>query len=449
MSKKGILLIVEDDPGIQSQLRWCFDDYETIIAGDREEAISALRRHEPQVVTLDMGLPPDPGGTSEGLATLEEMLSLSPQTKIIVVTGNDDRESAVKAIALGAYDFYLKPIEAEVLGLIVNRGFRVSELENENKRLIERSNSPLDGLIANSPQMLKVVRTVERVAPTDVTTLLLGESGTGKEVLARAIHDLSLRKAGPFIAINCAAIPDNLLESELFGYEKGAFTGAAKQTQGKIEYANDGTLFLDEIGDLPMALQAKLLRFLQERIIERVGGRKEIPVNVRVVCATHRGLPSMIKDGSFREDLYYRLSEITINIPGLREREGDVVLLARAFLDRFVREHNRKIKGFSKDALVALESYPWPGNVRELENKLKRAVIMSDGNQIQADELELDVVESDAMPFNLREVREEAERRAVIRSLGHSNNNIAQAAELLGVSRPTLYDLIKKLNIEV
>ncbi|MDH5217707.1 MAG: PEP-CTERM-box response regulator transcription factor [Gammaproteobacteria bacterium] len=449
MSNKGILLIVEDDLGIQSQLRWCFDDYETVVASDREEAISALRRHEPHVVTLDMGLPPDPGGTSEGLATLEQILNLSPETKVIVVTGNDDRESAVKAIGLGAYDFYLKPIDADILGLIVNRAFRVRELEQENKRLVEGAHSPLDGLIANSPQMLKVVRTVEKVAPADVTTLLLGESGTGKEVLARAIHDLSSRKDGLFVAINCAAIPENLLESELFGYEKGAFTGAVKQTQGKIEFANDGTLFLDEIGDLPMPLQAKLLRFLQERVIERVGGRKEIPVNVRVVCATHRGLQEMIKEGLFREDLYYRLSEITINIPGLREREGDTILLARAFLERFTKEHGRKIKGFSKDALAAIENYTWPGNVRELENKLKRAVIMADGSQIQAEELELDSVENSAMPFNLREVREEAERRAVVRALGHSNNNIAQAAELLGVSRPTLYDLIKKLDIVI
>ncbi|MDH5545620.1 MAG: PEP-CTERM-box response regulator transcription factor [Gammaproteobacteria bacterium] len=449
MSKRGTLLIVEDDPGIQSQLRWCFDDYDTVIAGDREEAISALRRHMPQVVTLDMGLPPDPGGTSEGLATLEQILSLLPDTKVIVVTGNDDRDSAVRAIGIGAYDFYLKPIEAEVLGLIVNRAFRVRELELENKRLIESGHSPLDGLIANSPQMLKIVRTIERVSPTDVTTLLLGESGTGKEVLARAVHDLSPRRSQRFVAINCAAIPENLLESELFGYEKGAFTGAAKQTPGKIEYAHEGTLFLDEIGDLPMPLQAKLLRFLQERVIERVGGRQEIPVNVRVVCATHRNIADMIKSGEFREDLYYRLSEITVTIPPMREREGDVVLLARAFLDRFAKEHNRKIKGFAKDALVALENYSWPGNVRELENKLKRAVIMADGSQIHAEELELDEVGQATMPFNLREVREDAERKAVLRALSHVNNNIAQAAELLGVSRPTLYDLIKKLGIEV
>ncbi len=450
MAKRGTLLIVEDDPGIQGQLRWCFDDYQVVMADDREDAIAKLRRHEPQVVTLDMGLPPDPGGTSEGLATLEQILAIAPHTKVVVVTGNDDREAAVKAIGMGAYDFYLKPIDAEILGLIVNRAFRVRELELENERLANSGgHSPLDGLIASSPQMLKLCRTVEKVAPTDVTTLLLGESGTGKEVIARALHGLSDRSDGPFVAINCAAIPENLLESELFGYEKGAFTGAARQTLGKIECANGGTLFLDEIGDLPMALQAKLLRFLQERVIERLGGRKEIPVDVRVVCATHRNLRDMIQAETFREDLYYRLSEITIEIPPLREREGDAVLLAKAFLSKFSEEHKRKIKGFHPDALLAIEQYHWPGNVREMENRVKRAVIMADGSHITAEELELDEVATESAPFNLREVREQAERRAIQRALQHTDGNIARTAELLGVSRPTLYDLIKKLNIEV
>jgi len=442
--------VVEDDPGIQSQLKWSFDDFEVVVAGDREEALTLLRRHEPKVVTLDMGLPPDPGGTSEGLATLQQILELVPNTKVVVVTGNDDRESAVKAIGIGAYDFYLKPIDADILGLIVNRAFRVRELEDENQRLSSNDDdSPLSGLIANSPQMLKICRTIEKIAPANVTTLLLGESGTGKEVLAKAIHELSPRAKERFVAINCAAIPENLLESELFGYEKGAFTGANKQTLGKIEVANEGTLFLDEIGDLPMALQAKLLRFLQERVIERVGGRKEISVDVRVVCATHRGLPDMIKDGSFREDLYYRLSEITVQIPSVREREGDPVLLARVFLDRFAKEQNKKTPALSKEALLAIENYSWPGNVRELENKVKRALILLDGNQVTAEDLELENTEADDMPFNLREVREEAERKAVLRALNHVNGNIAQAAETLGVSRPTLYDLIKKLNIEI
>lgn len=450
MSKKEILLVVEDDPGIQSQLKWSFDDYNVVIAGDRDDALISLRRHEPKVVTLDMGLPPDPGGTSEGLATLQKILALSPSTKVVVVTGNDDREAAVKAIGIGAYDFYLKPIDADILSLIVNRAFRVRELEDENLRLSSANSvSPLSGLIASSPEMLKVCRTVEKVAPTNASTLLLGESGTGKEVLARAIHELSPRSNNAFIAINCAAIPDNLLESELFGYEKGAFTGAVKQTLGKIETANEGTLFLDEIGDLPMSLQAKLLRFLQERVVERVGGRQEIPVDVRIICATHRGLIDMIESGGFREDLYYRLSELTINIPAVREREGDAVLLAMTFLEKFAKEHGKKIPAFDTGALLAIESYQWPGNVRELENKIKRAIIMYEGNQITAEDLELEEIDEQGLAFNLREVREKAEKKAVLRALNHAANNIAHASELLGVSRPTLYDLIRKLNVEV
>ncbi len=450
MAKKESLLVVEDDQGIQSQLKWSFDDYDVNIAGDREEAISLLRRIEPKVVTLDMGLPPDPGGTTEGLATLQQILELAPQTKVVVVTGNDDRESAVKAIGLGAYDFYLKPIDADILSLIVNRAFRVRELEDENSRLSSiEVESPLTGLIAASPQMLKICRTIEKVAPADVTTLLLGESGTGKEVLAKALHSLSPRAKQRFVAINCAAIPENLLESELFGYEKGAFTGATKQTLGKIETANQGTLFLDEIGDLPLPLQAKLLRFLQERVIERVGGRQEIPVDVRVICATHRNIKDMIQSGDFREDLYYRLSEISIAIPSVREREGDAVLLARAFIHKYAQEQGKKTPGLATDALQAVEYYSWPGNVREMENKIKRAIIMLEGSQVTAEDLELDDIESKEIPFNLRVVREAAERKAVLRALTYVDSNIAHAAELLGVSRPTLYDLIKKLNIEV
>jgi len=448
LAEKSTLLIVEDDLGIQNQLKWCFDAYEIVLASNREEAINALRRFEPQVVTLDMGLPPDPGGTSEGLATLEAILNLAPKTKVVVVTGNDDKPTAVKAIGLGAYDFYLKPIDADILGLIVNRAFRVAELEAENERLYQGAHSPLEGLIASSPQMMKVCRTVEKVAPTNATVLLLGSSGTGKEVLARSIHRLSSRVEQRFVAINCAAIPENLLESELFGYEKGAFTGAVKQTPGKIEYAHGGTLFLDEIGDLPMALQAKLLRFLQERVIERVGGRGEIPVDVRVICATHRTLQDMIAEGLFREDLFYRLSEITINIPALKDRDGDALMIARAILSRVVVESGGKTKDFTQDAVAAIENYAWPGNVRELENRVKRAFIMSDGTKISAEDLELNEIGDEKMPFNLREVREAAEKRAVSRALHYSNGNIAQAAELLGISRPTLYDLMKKLGIQ-
>ena len=447
---KPKLLTVEDDPGLQSQLKWSFEEFEVITADNREDALAMLRRHEPAVVTLDLGLPPDPDGATEGLATLEQLLELAPETKVIMVTGNEDRENAVKAIAMGAYDFYSKPIDSEILNLIVKRAYHVYELEKENRKLSSQGHSPLEGVVASSPQMLKVCKTIEKIAPADVTALLLGESGTGKEVFSRALHELSPRSNKRFVAINCAAIPENLLESELFGYEKGAFTGASKQTIGKIEYANGGTLFLDEIGDLPMSLQAKLLRFLQERVIERVGGRQEIPVDVRVICATHQNIPEQITEGTFREDLYYRISEITIKIPALREREGDVVLIARTLLNKYVQlpNSNKKIRGFSPDAITALESYSWPGNVRELENRIKRAVIMAESNLISAEDLELEDIEEQPVPLNLRQVRDSAEYNAVLRAINLYNGNISKAAELLGVSRPTLYDLMNKHEIK-
>ncbi len=379
---------------------------------------------------------------------MEEILALAPYTKVIVVTGNNERENAVKAIAKGAYDYYQKPVDAETLGLIVERAYQLYELEQENRRLQDRSATAIDGVIAGSPQMLKVCRTLEKISPTDVTTLLLGESGTGKEVLAKAVHELSRRAKGPFIAINCGAIPENLLESELFGYEKGAFTGASKQTKGKIEYAHGGTLFLDEVGDLPGPLQVKLLRFLQERVIERIGGRAEIPVDVRVVCATNQNLTTLVEEGHFREDLYYRISEITVNIPPLRERDGDVVLLARIFLGRYNKEYGKSIRGFSDEGAKAIEAYLWPGNVRELENKMKRAVIMAEGSCLTPEDLELEgVTEERAMPLNLREVRDQAERTAIMRAIGMFNGNISQAAEILGVSRPTLYSLMDKFGL--
>ncbi len=443
------LLVVEDDPGLQAQLKWCFEGYEVVIASDRPSALAELASHPYPVMTLDLGLPPDPSGTSEGFQALEEVLAEYPHTKIIVVTGNNERDNALKAVALGAYDFFYKPIDSDLLGFIVNRAFRLHELESENRRLSNSgAQSPLEGVISSSPQMLEVCRTIEKVAPSDVTVLVLGESGTGKELLARSLHGLSRRSEGPFVAINCAAIPENLLESELFGYEKGAFTGAVKQTLGKIETANGGTLFLDEVGDLPMPLQAKLLRFLQERVIERVGGRKEIPVDVRVVCATHRDLSELIRKGDFREDLYYRISEIVVRIPPLRARSGDVLLLARAFLERFSREYGNQVQRFTKGALQALENYPWPGNVRELENRVKRAVIMADSRQVTADDLELGAGQDPGVQtFDLREIREQAERDAILRALGHTGGKISKAAELLGISRPTLYDLIKKYEL--
>jgi two-component system, NtrC family, response regulator len=447
--KKRHLLVVEDDPGLQSQLKWCFEDYDVTVVGDREAALGQVRRIEPAVVTLDLGLPPDRANASEGLATLQEILALAPSTKIIVVTGNDDRENAVRAVAGGAYDFYQKPIDPEILGLIVNRAYSLYELEQENVRLSNSADAtPLNGVIAASAEMTKVCRTIERVSPTDVSVLLLGESGTGKEVLTRALHDLSRRGKQKLVAINCAAIPETLLESELFGYEKGAFTGANKQTIGKIEYADGGTLFLDEIGDLPHSLQPKLLRFLQERTIERVGGREEIPVDVRVVCATHQDLKEHIKTGQFREDLFYRISEVAINIPALRERSGDPILLAQSFLRRYAQEQGRDIRGLADDAVAAVQAYTWPGNARELENRMKRAVIMADGIQITAEDLELEDVEATPVAFNLRQVREEAENQVIKRALMFSDNKVAQAAEMLGVSRPTLYDLMEKHGLK-
>jgi two-component system NtrC family response regulator len=448
-AEKNPLLVVEDDPGLQSQLKWCFEDYEVLVAGDREAALGHLRRHEPKVVTLDLGLPPDPANATEGLALMEEILTLAPETKIIVVTGNDDRDNAIKAVAMGAYDFYQKPVDADALSLIVARAFALQELESENRRLaLQAGESPLEGVISVSPEMAKVCRMVERVAPTDVSVLLLGESGTGKELLSRAIHDLGTRADERFVVINCAAIPETLLESELFGYEKGAFTGAYKQTIGKIEFADKGTLFLDEIGDLPQSLQSKLLRFLQERTIERVGGRETIDVDVRVVCATHQNLNEQIKDNTFREDLFYRISEVTVDIPPLRDRSGDAVVLARAFLEKYGRKQGKGPKDFSEEALAGIESYHWPGNARELENRIKRAAIMAEGSRIGVEDLDLPSSDRETEPLNLRQVREDAERRAIKRALVLSDDRVAQAAELLGVSRPTLYDLMEKYGLK-
>ncbi|MGD8875944.1 MAG: PEP-CTERM-box response regulator transcription factor [Gammaproteobacteria bacterium] len=444
------LLVVEDDPGLQTQLRWCFEGYDVLIASDRKNAIAEVQQHQPPVVTLDLGLPPDADGTSEGFALLEDILLTAPHTKIIVVTGNNEREHATRSVAMGAYDFFYKPIDADMLELIVNRAYRVFELEEENRRLsTQRAESPLEGVITGSDSMLQVCRTVEKVAPTDATVLVLGESGTGKELLARSLHQLSARRDHRFMAINCAAIPENLLESELFGYEKGAFTGAARQTPGKIESASGGTLFLDEIGDMTAPLQAKLLRFLQERVIERVGGRKEIPVDVRVISATHKDLFDLIRTDQFREDLYYRIGEVTITIPSLKEREGDALLLARVFLERISKQQGKQGHSFSKDAMAAIENYSWPGNVRELENRVKRAVIMAEHRQISARDLELGGNSPDELAtFNLRDIRDRADRQAIVRALNHVGGKISQAADLLGISRPTMYDLLRKFNLK-
>ena len=448
-SAKETLLVVEDDPGLQKQMRWGFDGYEVLVAGDRESAIAQLRRRMPPVMTLDLGLPPDPDGVSQGFETLRQVIELCPDTKVIVITGNQDRTYAVQAVGMGAYDFYQKPFDPDILGLVVERAFRLHQLQTENRKLQERQvASSTYGMITGDPGMLRVTRTMEKLGPSNATVLLLGESGTGKELLARALHDLSPRSTRGFVALNCAAIPENLLESELFGYEKGAFTGAVKQTRGKIEYANEGTLFLDEVGDLPSGLQAKLLRFLQERVVERIGGREEIPVDVRIVCATHQNLREMMQQGRFREDLYYRLSEIVIDIPPLRDRGGDATLLANAFLGKFTEQQGKGGMHFSEEAAEAIESHPWPGNVRELENAVRRAVIMADGSRIGPEDLGIGKAAGKVEPVNLRQVREEAERRAIVRALARSDGNLVKAAELLGVSRPTLYDLLNRYGLK-
>jgi len=444
------LLIVEDDRALQKQIRWAFDQYETLAADDRETAMQLMRRYQPPVVTMDLGLPPDPDSVSEGFKLLEEILSLAPDTKVIVLTGQNDRANALRAIALGAYDFFAKPFEVDMLGLTIQRAYRLHELQKENERLqAMQQPDAMSGMITRDPDLLRVCRTIERVGVTDATVLLLGESGTGKELLARGLHESSPRRRERFVAINCAAIPDNLLESELFGYEKGAFTGAGKTTPGKIETANNGTLMLDEIGDLPHNLQAKLLRFLQERVIERIGGRNEIPVNVRIVCATHQNLQNLISEGRFREDLYYRLAEIVVNIPPLRARTGDASLLAHAFVRRFAAENGRGAMSLREDALRAIEAHAWPGNVRELENCIKRAVIMADGNQLTAADIGLlGGVQAEETVLDLRNARDEAEKRVTIAALARADGNVVKAAKLLGVSRPTLYDMMHRFGLK-
>lgn len=449
------LLIVEDDLALQKQIKWSLDRFESVTASDRESALLQLRRHHPAVVTMDLGLPPDPDSVTEGFRLLDQMLAADPAVKVIVLTGQNDQVNALRAVALGAYDFLAKPFEPDVLALTVERAMRLSELQAENRRL-QALHQPdaMSGLITRDAEMMRIARTVERVATSNATVLLLGESGTGKEVLAQGAHAAS-KRSGRFIAINCAAIPENLLESELFGYERGAFTGAAKTTPGKIETANGGTLMLDEIGDLPHSLQAKLLRFLQQRTVERLGGRSEIPVDVRVVCATHQDLKSLIAEGRFREDLYYRLAEIVVNIPPLRARNGDAVLLAHAFLRRFAAEQRRGNLSLSESAIRAIEQHPWPGNVRELLNALKRASIMAEEDRLSCDDLGLPSPTESVgnapeatSDLDLRCVREAAERQAIVSALARSNGNIVKASDILGVSRPTLYDLMRRLSIK-
>jgi two-component system NtrC family response regulator len=449
--KTRSLLIVEDDLALQKQIKWSLDRFDSVTAHDRESALSQLRKSTPAVITMDLGLPPDADSVSEGFRLLEQILAFDPDIKVIVLTGQNDQANALRAVAMGAYDFFAKPFEPELLNLTIERAFRLFELQSENRRLqLMHQPDALSGLITRDPEMLRICRTIEKVASSNATVMLLGESGTGKELLARGLHQSSPRRAEKFVAINCAAIPENLLESELFGFEKGAFTGASKLTLGKIEMANGGTLMLDEIGDLPFQLQAKLLRFLQERKIERVGGRQEIPVDVRIVCATHQDLSALSKNAPFREDLYYRLAEIVVNIPPLRARVGDATLLAHAFVRRFAQEQNRSSMTLCEDAVRAIEQHPWPGNIRELENCIKRATIMAEGNQISSKDVGLKSTVPDEVDdsLDLHVIRDNADKRAITAALGRVNGNMVKAAELLGVSRPTLYDLMHRLGLK-
>jgi two-component system NtrC family response regulator len=448
MSKPAIL-VLEDDEGLRSQYRWLLSDYRVLEAGDRNAALTFARTEHPGIAIVDLGLPPDPDGASEGLAAVSELLEAAPETKILVVTGNEVREHASRAIAQGAYDFFQKPADPDLLKLMVGRAARLHELEQENRRLAALvPQTGATGILGNSAVMQKVFRDIERLAATDITILITGESGTGKELVADAIHRLSPRRAKPFVAINCAAIPESLLEAELFGHEKGAFTGAIKQTIGKIESANRGTLFLDEVGDIPMATQVKLLRFLEERVIERVGGRQTIRIDTRVLSATHQDLPKLIADGRFREDLFYRINEVAIALPPLRARGDDAVLLANYFLRKYAKEFRRSFRGFSNQAANAIRETPWRGNVRELEGRVKRAAVMADGAVIQPADLELGEPLT-ARPLNLREARARVERDTIELALAEASGNISKAAGLLGVSRPTLYDLLGQHGLSV
>lgn len=448
---KRKILIIEDDLGLRTQLKWALAEYDVLVAEDGPKGLHLFERKRPPVVILDLGLPPDTNGVSEGLAALEQILKLAPLTKVIVSSGNDERGNALKAVDLGAYDFYPKPADPKTMRHIISRALTLYDLEEENQHLAIVHGSPLAGLVTASPKMLELCRTAERVACANIAVLITGESGTGKEILARAVHDLSARAAQGFVAINCAAIPENLLESELFGHEKGAFTGAVKQTIGKVEQAHLGTLFLDEIGDMPLSLQAKLLRFLQNRTIERIGGRKEIEVDVRVLSATNRNLTAMMTEGGFREDLFYRLNEVNMHIPPLRERPGDAILLARYFRAKYAKVFHRAPKTFTSDALAVIGGHCWPGNVRELENRVKRAMLMANGKTISSHDLDLQPV-NDAvttMMPTLRQIRAQAEAEAVTRALALTDNNISDASQLLGVSRPTLYEIIHTANIAI
>ena len=447
---KPKLLVVEDDETLRTQMKWALaQDYEFFLAEDRSHALDILRKEQPSVITLDLGLPPRPGEVDEGFLALTEILELDPFTKVIVITGQDEKENGLRAIGEGAYDFFRKPIQIDELKVVLNRAFYVSQLEREHHEWRKRlSIEPFGGMLGTSPQIQEVFTSIRKVGTTEVPVLIVGESGTGKELVANAIHQMSARKEGHFVVINCSAIPETLLESELFGHEKGAFTGAHIQRKGRFEMAQGGTLFLDEIGELSLPLQVKLLRFLQEQCIERVGGREEIFVDVRIMAATNRDLKEAMKEGRFREDLYYRLGVVTISLPPLREREGDILLLATFLLHKYSTENKKKISGFTPQATRALETHNWPGNVRELENRIKRAVIMAEGSKITPQDLELVSQYEKYKGWGLKEARDGLERDLIERALSRNKGNITKAAEELGVSRPTLYELMEKLGIK-
>ena len=447
--RKQKLLIVDDDEDLRTQMKWAFiEDYDVYLAEDKQSAVAMIHKEQPAVVTLDLGLPPNPAGVEEGFSVLDYILDHYSHTKVIIITGRGEKENALRAVEKGAYDFFYKPIQLDELKVVLRRAFSVSQLEKELHELRYRlSGNTFESMIGTSPQMQDVFSTIRKVATTDVPVLITGESGTGKELVARAIHRLSIRESKPFIPINCSAIPENLIESELFGHEKGTFTGALTQRKGRFEMAEGGTLFLDEVGDLPLTLQVKLLRFLQEKTIERVGGREQIEIDARVLAATNRDLGEAMKNSTFRDDLYYRLKVVEIALPPLRERNGDVIVLAKAFLDRYGSENRKKVKGFSSQAIEAIEHYSWPGNVRELENRIKRAVIMAEGKIITREDLELGEAADKKECMTLKDAREMLEKELILKAIMRNENNLTKAASDLGVSRPTLYDLMDKLGI--
>jgi len=444
------LLIVDDDDDLRTQMKWALaKEYNVLEAVDGHNALGVFTEEKPAVITLDLGLPPDPDGVSEGFKSLKKILEIERHTKVIIITGQGQKENAMKAISQGAYDFLAKPVLIEDLKVILNRAFNLSQLEAEYRGLqMKVIDEPFHDMLGSSPQVLSMQENIRKVAPSDVPIMIYGESGTGKELAAQAIHRISSRSDKPFIVINCSAIPENLLESELFGHEKGSFTGAHMQRRGRFELANGGTLFLDEVGELPPPLQVKLLRFLQEHVIERVGGRELIEVDARIIAATNQNLEEAIKEGLFREDLYYRLGVVTIPLPPLREREGDIPLLAKAMLNRYATESNKKVKDFNATAMRSMKSYEWPGNIREMENRVKRAVIMAEGSRISPADLELERSMGEYTKQTLKEARIETERDLVNRTLAENEGNLTQTAQDLGITRPTLYELMKKLGIE-